>query len=492
MAGNFRWLFYVIPLSLALLAGILQYYAVFPDTIAYLDIAAQYAHGNYLEAFNMYWSPMISWLAAILLKLSIPELLAIRIINFVLLCVAVPLWYRLCELIGVKTQSWLLNAVKLTGSINMAYFSQSMLGPDFMSVFIVIVFIKELLFERRIYLLGFLLLLMFFIKTYLFFFGFVVIMMVLFWENKNRPGTFVKKGVLISLIFAPFIIVWTTIGYYKYKNIQLSTAGKYNSIARIESGFDHFWLKGGLIAPPTPNSRFAWTDISNIYGKYSNLKSGNRNLVSIVICNFYKALRLFMFNCLPGLLAILLVFYQLFFKKKRVSKEAIYIVTMVVVYVGGYLFFAAEHRYLWPSFLMVSLIPLTIDFDFKGVLKPVYIYGTFILIFVFNCTHSLVRIFDTRYNKDDKPNAFALSLVVPSGSHIASYHTKQTWIVSFYNKYRDYGGIAGENKDSLMYKLKNYNIDYIIAPDSNAKQLKQLFGNKAKHIGKLWVVNTKE
>ncbi len=66
----------------ALGLGLLSVYQfqINPDGIAYLDIAEKYARGDIRGAVNAYWSPLISWLTAVLRLLGLPPQVAIKLV----------------------------------------------------------------------------------------------------------------------------------------------------------------------------------------------------------------------------------------------------------------------------------------------------------------------------------------------------------------------------------------------------------------------------
>ncbi len=65
-------------LGLGLLAA--YQFQINPDGIAYLDIAEKYLRGDIRGAVNAYWSPLISWLTAVLRLLGLPPQVAIKLV----------------------------------------------------------------------------------------------------------------------------------------------------------------------------------------------------------------------------------------------------------------------------------------------------------------------------------------------------------------------------------------------------------------------------
>src|ERR1051326_6759262 len=72
-----------------------RYFIGSADFVAYLTISEKYAAGDFNEALNSYWGPMISWLTALLIKTGLPALLGFKIIQLVAGGVAMYLSCRL-------------------------------------------------------------------------------------------------------------------------------------------------------------------------------------------------------------------------------------------------------------------------------------------------------------------------------------------------------------------------------------------------------------
>lgn len=80
----------IVCFTIALLLGIAQTWSVrhdiFSDGISYLEIASRYAHGDWANAVNPYWSPFYSWLIAIVLLVLRPtpywQASTLHVVNF--------------------------------------------------------------------------------------------------------------------------------------------------------------------------------------------------------------------------------------------------------------------------------------------------------------------------------------------------------------------------------------------------------------------------
>jgi 4-amino-4-deoxy-L-arabinose transferase-like glycosyltransferase len=64
---------------------------IFSDGISYLDIATNYARGDWHKALNEYWSPLLSWILAIIFRLFHPppywQVAMLHVINLAAFCV---------------------------------------------------------------------------------------------------------------------------------------------------------------------------------------------------------------------------------------------------------------------------------------------------------------------------------------------------------------------------------------------------------------------
>src|SRR3954462_24609 len=62
----------------------LEWYADNPDTFQYIAIAKKYLHGDWTNAVNGYWSPLISWLLIIPVSIFGNAVLAFKILQLII------------------------------------------------------------------------------------------------------------------------------------------------------------------------------------------------------------------------------------------------------------------------------------------------------------------------------------------------------------------------------------------------------------------------
>ena len=80
---------------------------IFSDGVPYLDIATYYAHGDWQKALNEYWSPLYSWILAVVFVIFNPapywQAFSLHVVNyFAYLASLVGFEYWLCELVSFQ------------------------------------------------------------------------------------------------------------------------------------------------------------------------------------------------------------------------------------------------------------------------------------------------------------------------------------------------------------------------------------------------------
>jgi hypothetical protein len=116
-------------------------YETTPDGISYLSVASEYASGHFRDAVNLYWSPLFSWLIAPLILLSIPAMLAGKIVS---------IWGEWAlqgiRLIGRRMEiqgNLMLLALSLAGLMILAFAIRGGGGSDLILVCLLLLYLSE-------------------------------------------------------------------------------------------------------------------------------------------------------------------------------------------------------------------------------------------------------------------------------------------------------------------------------------------------------------
>src|SRR5687767_10061499 len=82
MKSNFLLVIYL--LFAVLLYPFLKYYVDSADTLQYITIAKNYSTGNFADAINSFWSPLITWLLVPFILLGIEPVFAFKILQVII------------------------------------------------------------------------------------------------------------------------------------------------------------------------------------------------------------------------------------------------------------------------------------------------------------------------------------------------------------------------------------------------------------------------
>src|SRR5436190_23908726 len=82
MKSNFLLIIYLI--SAVLLYPFLKYYIDSADTLQYITIAKNYSAGNFTDAVNSFWSPLITWLLVPFVLLGTEPVFAFKILQIII------------------------------------------------------------------------------------------------------------------------------------------------------------------------------------------------------------------------------------------------------------------------------------------------------------------------------------------------------------------------------------------------------------------------
>ena len=455
------------------------------DTVSYLSIAKKYYDGNFNDALNACWGPLLSWLVIPSFFLKIEPHIFSRIL-FGLLSVIL---FLVIDKFFIKLE--LQQRIRCFGVyffiLPAVYFSFYRLTPDYLLLVLTLIYIlisseKEFFLKRRLILYSsFVAMLMFFTKSYgmIFFIVFQTILLFFhIFENRKNYKTIIFNYALSIIVFALLITPWIIMISNKYNAFTISTSGTINiRIVNPELNFRHPTIESGF-AKPSDNSAVSAHDDPDIsmYPEWNPLSNLNY-IIGIIFKHLIKFL-VFTFLFSP----IIIPFNLLL--KKRMDKRYWIILLAALIYGLGYTPVYVENRYIWPSMVLLTISGLyIINLLSEKILNNNFKFYTFFILTIISFLPFIFYGFNQQLITTSAYNqAHLISKEFNIKGNIASTnHWGHSLALSYFLNSKFYGTEKlSLNNPLLLSKSKNFNIDYIFdySPDT-------IETNGLKFIGKV-------
>lgn len=477
------WFVLVLTVYSILDMFLLRYYQydMSPDGVSYISIAQKYLRGNFTDAINGYWGPLISWLLLPFLLVGLTPLFAMKLLSLVV---------GLLTIIGVRSLSYRFEMDEGIRSIVLfslipiiLYFSLLRTTPDLLLACILVYYLN-ILFNadypdkvRNGALCGTLGAAAYLCKAYAFTFfvlHFLLFNVLHYFRSTPKEN---KKSVLLNLFLglAIFFIVsgvWVYLISNKYNEITIGTAGAYNYALAGPQSQGHPFLSQGFFKPPNETAISVWEDPSFLIPK---LKSWGPmqswiyfKYQSKLICEHINKVILkypyFTFLSITIIL-VYIVFCIAPFNKTILQNDALYPLITLMLYSIGYIPFKIDGRYLLIICILLilmggSLLSKLFRNDFFNDVRKQIVLVFFVLFFVAAPSINLVKAID--YGKD----TYSLSVVLDrkhniQGNIASNHNWKKTLRLSFYLNSKYYGmPREGVSREDLEREVRENNIDY--------------------------------
>lgn len=381
----------------------LRYYVDNPDTISYITIAKKYAAGDFSNAINGYWSPLITWMLGFLLKFKHDEVVAFKILQLLMGWFALFSFSSLVRaIIHSRLLQWILSLLATPFWLS---FSLLNLTPDLLFLSVVLFYLymvsdKEFFNHRHFGLLaGVLGLLLYFSKS----FGFIFFMLhftIILFRNYHLTHEYAFKKHLIKnylqgvCCFIFISAIWIYLLSDKYGHFTISETVSFNLSREVASAPEKVntlpVLSGGLYAPVNATAVNAWED-PGLAVKVHALQpftSGKdltmyisvlkRNLLSICYFDFRRQAGF-------GFFLLLIVYLFLGKRNKTLIEDYFFslIICLALVY-GGYALILVHQRYIWVcTLVMLILSGFMIEALFSKNNFQLYLSRTLFLFLLF-------------------------------------------------------------------------------------------------------------
>lgn len=496
---SFYILISVLIIYSALIVFTQRYERLSADSTIYLDLAKKYLSGDFADAVNGYWGPMLAWLFIPFLYFKATPVTAINALNLI---------FGLLTILGI----WVLSlrfemSEKIRGAVILSLL-------PIMLFFSLVELIDFLLVCFIVYYLGFIFnneyhnklsngvfcgiagALAYFSKSYAFPF-FIVhfsIMNVLHFRRLSTRDE--RRKVLRNAVagFAVFTIIsapWISAISIKYDHLTFSNTGKGNFApigpddpkTGLERGVPIFHR--GLFAPPNDKATSAWEDPSYIWKdvtSWSPLDSPAhfKYFIKNIIRNVVDTLDIYE-TCSRLALAIIVAYILLLisgpFNSQMLRGDRLYSFLTVLVFSGGYLPFHLEHRYLWTVNILLLLMGghiLNVIFQndfFNKKLRSNALIAIFALSFMITPLKSYMQAGKNNINKEMYNLSANLKSRFNIHGNIASNREwekiaihdswHKTFRISYWLNSKYYGQTEAVISDSDLEKeLKKFGIDY--------------------------------
>jgi hypothetical protein len=410
---NNKYLIFYLVISFALLY--FYKYSYRQDLISYLSIADKYYNGNFEQAINGVWGPLLSWVLTLLRFLPIEPILGFKFVQILIGAIT---------LIGINIlftifdfQNYLKKCLTFS-SIWIIYYYVFLTGtPDLLLacilLFLMILFLKwengKIRFQIIAGVLGALL---YFAKPY----GFPAFLLLYVGFNivsSRQRGKFADTNTIKSifvglLIFGILVSPWIYLLSSKYNKFTVSTGGNYN-FAIVGPTYDgkHIPRIEKLYEPVNETATSYWEDPTFLDVKSWNPFGSFENFLHL-FSNVYKnVFDLILFCAISSPFIFLLLFT---INPKKVFKEmnTRILGLFALGYTSGLLLFFIRTRFLIA--MQFILIVLTGSYLLLAVEK--YVANDYLrkIIMIFVCLSlSFQPVYSILKNLNDGKEIYVLS-----------------------------------------------------------------------------------
>lgn len=463
-------------------------YILNSDGISYISIAQKYMGGDFGNAINGYWGPLLSWLMIPFLYFSSNPLSNLYLAKLLSLIIG------FFTIIGAKLLSdkfridgwvqtiFLFSLIPIVLTFSLYEITPDLLIVCFMVFYLSFIFDDKYAMNLRNGLFcGLLGGLAFLTKSYAFVFfilHFTFFNLVFYFQDISRENKkIIFKNFLLGLtIFFIISGAWITLISDKYGDLTIGSAGKYNyELVGPESQGPAMFYQG-LIKPPNDSAISAWEDPS-----YFNMESWSplsswSNLdhqLKLIWSNFLDIINIFILYSIFSILILIgTIVFVIKTHFKTFKKSIIYLLVSILICVGLYSFILVESRYLWLIYFLIMIMGIImINCYYKlgklnGIRRNILL-ALLIISFIMAPIQGLV------FNLDIEKNVYSLSQTLHDDYDVnGKIASNKNWELTIYLVYylnSKYYGMTINNKDanSVNGQLMSNEIDYYLVWDDN-------------------------
>lgn len=459
------------------IAGIILFeyyrYNLNVDGVSYITVAEKYLSGNFKDAINGSWGPLLSFLLLPLLALGINSLFALKLIVFLSGFGVLFVSKKYLDLFELELL--VRNIALFTLSVITLYFAFWVVTPDILVVLFLLMYYL-LLFSQSYktntnmgFLIGTIAGIGYLTKHYLFPFfllHFFIFNILFFYRSKERK-TILINFISALLIFITISGVWIYLlsNKYGYPTIGTSAVSGLALNNPDKSGTHIANLAKGLLPPVNETALSVWEDPSYLtFEKWSPFTSWD-NFIHQSGITFSLSVELGMFFLFfaPFIILIFFVKPSITFK----NKYFLYSLLSIALYSSGYLLTIVESRYIWINYILVFTASVYLmqqflqSYNFSKTLKVLLL----ICFFIANAAFPVYAL-STKFNNYKETHTIS-SKMENTFNFNGDFASDEKWtesiFVSYYTNNRYFGELFNKKvTDRSLAELSKYNISYLI------------------------------
>lgn len=386
-----------------------HYVRLTADTMLYFSIAQKYLAGDFQNAINGYWGPLLAWLLVPFLYFGTSHVFAINALNLIIGILTIIGVWRLSHRFEITETIRCTILVSLIPIV----LKFSLVQPMDFLLLCILVFYLNIIFNADYFnkissgiFSGVLGALAYFSKAYgfPFFIGHFLIMNILhyFGNTSKSDGKKVLRNALAGFVIF-FLIsgTWVMVISDKYGFLTFSTMRQTNFNAPgpeamgggLEFGVPVF--EEGFYEPPNKTAFVIWEDPSYLRGKpWSAWQSWDyfKHFMRLLLKNISEGLRIFETFSTLSMAIIIASIFLLFARPVNTwlyQGSLLYPLFTLMLFSGGYVLFHFEERYLWLTNLLLLIMGgcvLNILFQkdfFKPDSRKNILIAFFVISFIF-------------------------------------------------------------------------------------------------------------
>lgn len=317
------------------------------DTISYFQIARLYSTGEFNQAINAYWSPLLSWLIAPLLLVGFDPFTAFKFVNVL---AGFGLLYWSSGILTCITSEYKTRWAALICILILALEAQvSSFTPDFLSACLLTGFLNSIFLNRplsvRILLGGALI----FTKS-VFLPVILILLAIRFFipEKENRRVLITTAAGIIAMA-----LVWSVFLSLKYDRIILNSSTAYNLDLSLKRNGIHYNSTAGLIKPEQYGMLFSWQDPT--YYPTPPVPLNYPGIKTRLEENVFRLAYFFPYTSVWPIV-LLIPLCAFFIIPVHDKKIMLFLFLCITLCLAAYLLFIPENRYfIAPQFIFIVL-----------------------------------------------------------------------------------------------------------------------------------------